>query len=242
MSNLDPTKTNIASGTSAFVSFSEALRNACKVVLGVDSDEFIVGHQRMNGRHSDMKTAKIFIADSHANGAGYSVQIGQRGEFEKILNEIEGSFGINWLEDSHSNCSTSCPDCIRSYNNRNLHSLLDWRLALDLTSAIRGGALRSDLWMPFSQKLIQDIIQNGLLGIELAYVEKLGWPGIISKDTNKAVVFVHPLWLKEEDYFGPTASEISEELKIEYGLQKVSLSSAFTYNRNPNKILMELLG
>jgi DEAD/DEAH box helicase domain-containing protein len=189
-----------------------------------------------------MKTARLFIADAHANGAGYSVQIGQKVEFEKILNEIEESFGVGWLDESHSKCSTSCPDCIRSFNNRNLHPLLDWRLALDLTSAIRGSGLRADLWIPFSQKIVKDIIGNGLLGIELKYAEKLGWPAIISENTNKAVVFVHPLWVKDEDFFGPTASEISEELKAEYGLQKVTLSSAFTYNRNPNKILMELLG
>lgn len=242
LSNPDPTKVYIASGTSAFVSFSEALRNACKVVLGVDSDEFIVGYQRINGQHTDMKTAKLFIADAHANGAGYSVQIGQKGEFEKILNEIEASFGVSWLKESHRNCSTSCPDCIRSFNNRNLHPFLDWRLALDLTSAIRGGTLRADLWMPFSQKIAQDIIGNGLLGIELKYVEKLGWPAIISENTRKAVVFVHPLWLKDENFFGQTASEISEELKVDHNLRKVTLSSAFTYNRNPNRILMELIG
>ncbi len=239
--NPDPTKINIASGTSAFVSFSEALRNACKVVLGVDSDEFIVGHQRINGRHPDMKTARLFIADAHANGAGYSVQIGQKAEFEKILNEIETSFGVSWIEESHGNCSTSCPDCIRSFNNRNLHPMLDWRLALDLTSAIRGGQLRTDLWMPFSKKIIENIIREGLLGAHLSYAEKLGWPAIISETTNKAVVFVHPLWLKDEDYYGPVASEIVEELKAEYNLRKVSLSSAFTYNRNPNRILMELI-
>lgn len=239
--NPDPTKINIASGTSAFVSFSEALRNACKVVLGVDSDEFIVGHQRINGRHSDMKTARLFIADAHANGAGYSVQIGQKTEFEKILNEIETSFGVSWLEESHSNCSTSCPDCIRSFSNRNLHPMLDWRLALDMTAAIRGQQLRTDLWMPFSKKIIENVIREGSLGADLSYAEKLGWPAIISKYTNKAVVFVHPLWLKDEDFYGPKASEIVEELKAEFNLQKVSLSSAFTYNRNPNRILMELI-
>ena len=239
--NPDPRKINIASGTSAFISFSEALRNACKVVLGVDADEFIVGHQRKNGQHADMKTARLFIADAHANGAGYSVQIGQPSEFEKILTEIETSFGVSWLDEGHSGCSTSCPDCIRSFNNRHLHPMLDWRLALDLTSAIRGGQFRTDIWMPFSKKLIHDIIEKGLLGIELSYTEKLGWPAIISESNRKAVVFVHPLWLKDEDYYGPAASEIAEELKVEFDLEKVSLSSAFTYNRNPNKILMELM-
>jgi DEAD/DEAH box helicase domain-containing protein len=239
--NHDPRKISIASGTSAFISFSEALRNACKVVLGVDADEFIVGYQRKNGQHPDMKTARLFIADAHANGAGYSVQIGKPTEFEKILLEIEKTFGVRWMEEGHSGCSTSCPDCIRSFNNRHLHPMLDWRLALDLTSAIRGGQFRTDIWMPFSKKLINDIIENGLLGIELKYAEKLGWPAIISEATRKAVVFVHPLWLKEEDYYGPAASEIVEELKVEFELEKVSLSSAFTYNRNPNKILMELM-
>jgi DEAD/DEAH box helicase domain-containing protein len=241
MPNPDPRRVNIASGTSAFISFSEALRNACKVVLGVDSEEFIVGYQRKNGLHQDMKTARLFIADAHANGAGYSVQIGQPDEFSKILDEIEKSFGEKWLSNEHSACSTSCPDCIRSFNNRHLHPMLDWRLALDLTSAIRGGQFRSDIWQPFSRKIANDIVQNGLLGIDLVYAEKSGWPVLVSGTTKKAVVFVHPLWLKDEDYFGPTVSEISEELKDEFDLQGVSVSSAFTYNRNPNKILMELM-
>jgi hypothetical protein len=119
--------------------------------------------------------------------------------------------------------------------------MLDWRLALDLTSAIRGGQFRSDIWQPFSRKIANDIVQNGLLGIDLVYAEKSGWPVLVSGTTKKAVVFVHPLWLKDEDYFGPTVSEISEELKDEFDLQGVSVSSAFTYNRNPNKILMELM-
>jgi len=241
MPNPDPRKMNIASGTSAFISFSEALRNACKIVLGVDSEEFIVGYQRKNGQHQDMKTARLFVADAHANGAGYSVQIGQPEEFDKILNEIETSFGVKWLSQEHSACSTSCPDCIRSFNNRHLHPMLDWRLALDLTSAIRGGQFRSDIWQPFSKKLVSDIIENGLLGIDLVYAEKSGWPALVSGQSKKSVIFVHPLWLKDEDYYGPMVSEMSEALKDEFDLLDVSVSSAFTYNRNPNKILMELI-
>jgi DEAD/DEAH box helicase domain-containing protein len=241
MPNPDPRRINIASGSSAFISFSEALRNACKIVLGVDSEEFIVGYQRKNGLHQDMKTARLFIADAHANGAGYSVQIGQPEEFSKILDEIDESFGRKWLAPEHSACSTSCPDCIRSFNNRHLHPMLDWRLALDLTSAIRGGQFRSDIWQPFSQRIAKDIVENGLLGIELHYAEKSDWPVLVSGATKKAVIFVHPLWLKDEDYYGPVVSEICEELKDEFDLQGVSVSSAFTYNRNPNKILMELM-
>ncbi len=241
MPNADPRKINLTSGVSAFISFSEALRNACKIVLGVDSEEFIVGHQRKNAQHHEMKTARLFIADAHANGAGYSVQIGKPEEFARILDEIEKSFEAKWLSDGHNACSTSCPDCIRSFNNRHLHPMLDWRLALDLTSAIRGKQFRSDIWKPFSKKIVSDIIENGLLGINLTYAEKSGWPALISENSKKAVIFVHPLWLKDEDYYGPLASEISEELKAEFDLESVSLSSAFTYNRNPNKILMELI-
>ena len=33
-----------------------------------------------------------------------------------------------------SACDTSCPDCLRSYSNLAYHSLLDWRLAIDMAA------------------------------------------------------------------------------------------------------------
>ena len=31
-------------------------------------------------------------------------------------------------------CDTSCPDCLRSYSNLSYHSLLDWRLGVDMAA------------------------------------------------------------------------------------------------------------
>ena len=35
-------------------------------------------------------------------------------------------------EEHASECASSCYDCIRDYSNQSVHSLLDWRLGLDL--------------------------------------------------------------------------------------------------------------
>jgi len=47
-------------------------------------------------------------------------------------------------------CDTSCPDCLRSYSNLSYHSLLDWRLGVDMAAlALDANAaisLSSPMW------------------------------------------------------------------------------------------------
>ena len=44
-----------------------------------------------------------------------------------------------WENPAHARyCTVSCPDCLRSYDNRRLHGALDWRLALDMLDLAAG--------------------------------------------------------------------------------------------------------
>ena len=61
-------------GTAALWSFAELLRIASTVKLDVDPREFDIGLQPI--RVGDEITARLFLADSLENGAGYASFIG----------------------------------------------------------------------------------------------------------------------------------------------------------------------
>jgi hypothetical protein len=90
--------TSLLQSVSAFVSFAEAFRNACKIHLAIDAEEFVVGYQKKKAKHQDLSTAQLFLADSHANGAGYSVEIGSDKSFAEILRLLENDYESNGLE------------------------------------------------------------------------------------------------------------------------------------------------
>ena len=231
----------IASGISAFVSFAEAFRNACKVHLAIDAEEFVVGYQKIQSVHPDLRTAQLFLADSHANGAGYSSEIAKPEAFNDVLALIESDYQNLWLSEKHSRCSTSCPDCLRSYNNRSSHNLLDWRLALDAVAMIQGNGLRHDLWMTPSQELAKSIVNSRDVGLNLEYLEVLKWPILKNLDNGHAVALVHPLWIQNPDYYGPQSAELAETAIDEFGLSKITLSNLFNYNRSPFSVIGSVL-
>ena len=231
----------IAASVSAFVSFAEAFRNACKIHLAIDAEEFVVGYQKKRAQHADLSTAQLFLADSHANGAGYSVEIASEKSFREILRLLETDYEGKWTGSSHAQCTTSCPDCLRSYNNRSSHNLLDWRLALDVAAVIQGNNLRLDLWQEPSHKLASSLANVKDLGLKLDYSEVLGWPILRNLENSRGVALVHPLWVQNRDFYGPFAAELSETALGELGLSEISLTSIFKYNRSPYSVIKDLI-
>jgi DEAD/DEAH box helicase domain-containing protein len=231
----------IAAGVSAFVSFAEAFRNACKIHLAIDAEEFVVGYQKKKAKHPDLSTAQLFLADSHANGAGYSIEISSNKSFSEILVLLETDYEEMWTGSKHSKCTTSCPDCLRSYNNRSSHNLLDWRLALDVVSVVQGGNLRLDLWQDSSHRLASSLAGVKDLGLNLDYSEVLGWPILRNVDNTRGVALVHPLWIQNRDFYGPFSAELAETAMGDLGLSEISLSSIFKYNRSPYSVIRDLI-
>ena len=231
----------IAPGVSAYVSFAEAFRNACKIHLAIDAEEFVVGYQKKKAKISDLSTAQLFLADSHANGAGYSVEIAARESFTEVLQLLETDYESKWTGPSHRQCTTSCPDCLRSYNNRSNHNLLDWRLALDVAAIIQGRNLRLDLWQESSHNLASSLAGVKDLGLNLEYKEVLGWPVLRNLDNGRGVSLVHPLWIQNRDFYGPFSAELSETAMGNLGLSEIHLSSIFKYNRSPYSVIKDLI-
>lgn len=124
------------SGLPAFMSLADALRRGCQRLLDIDPSELTVGIQPR--RIGNVRTAAIYAADTLENGAGYAVELSGRARILSVLETLLGDVADRWASPDHAICDSSCPDCLRSWDNRHLHSLLDWRLALDLAELALG--------------------------------------------------------------------------------------------------------
>ena len=83
----------------------------------------------------------IYLADTLDNGSGYARKYAAPEEFERLVGYVESVLFREYLvQDEHSvPCISSCHKCLRNYENRMVHSSLDWRLAVDLLHVYLGG-------------------------------------------------------------------------------------------------------
>lgn len=227
-------------GHAALLSFAEVVRRGAKAALAVDEGELVVGLRptRSTGVNS-VATYQVFIADALENGAGYAVELGQDANFQRILNVIETDFAQGWETIGHRDCDTSCPDCLRSYDNMRLHPLLDWRLALDVAELVRGQVPEWERWKALAFSHSASIVDS--LGEVLALnVDEIdGHPFITSTESGRGVLVVHPLWIKKAAYLGPQAARLIARAEMEFG-GSVSLTDPFVMSRNPMATFMSL--
>ena len=138
-------------GMAALWSFAELLRRASASELDVDSRELQIGLQPRRGGRG--QTARVFLADRLENGAGYAAFLARPESMLRVLRRMRDELGASFEAPEHAEtCDAACPDCLRSYDNRQLHGWLDWRLALDLTDAALGQAPTFDRWKSLARK------------------------------------------------------------------------------------------
>lgn len=176
-------------GLAALWSFGEALRVACATHLDVDPSELSLGLQptRFGGR----QTRRLFLADRLENGAGYAPYLGQPKVFAAILDELLSDLRARWEHTDHAEaCDRSCPDCLRSYDNRRLHTYLDWRLAMDVAELATGRAATWSRWMDRAPLVAQRAIDAFQIDASIARGEA---ETVISTSDGARVKLVHPL-------------------------------------------------
>ena len=231
----------VPGATAAYLSFAEAFRNACKITLGIDAEEFVVGFKKKLGSNPETRTGQIYLADSHANGAGFSIEIAKPENFNKVLSVIDSEMRERWLANNHLGCDTSCPDCLRTYTNRSSHQLLDWRLALDMTSLVLGRQLDHSIWIQKSVVGAKALVDSGMgLPIEMEII-KGQYPVIINHTNQKAVLIGHPLWPQRESVGGRLSQGFLAEVKFKFGIPNPQLSDFFQLARNPYSVISSLL-
>lgn len=226
-------KFDTVDGKAALWSFSEALKRGCQVGLDLQPQELIVG---LHGKIiNDVASAAIFISDALENGAGYAVELGAGDNFKKILESIESDLTSEWTHSDHaSRCGSSCPDCLRSYDNRRIHGFLNWRLALDVVDLSVGKKLDLSRWFTNVESKLENFIK---MFPDLNVTWLAGLPALENRTENRTVVFGHPLW----SYGSPT---LLNSLQRQAGEASVTTevvhSSILDVDRLPIGILISL--
>lgn len=197
--NLSPlfdTNANSYAVRTAFLSWGYLVRKSISSYLDIDSSELNVGFYIV----PKTKKAEIFFVENLENGAGYCnllsgkrypdvpkkailEPLSENGELYTQLTSEEHQFG----------CTSSCYDCIRDYSNQNVHSILDWRLGLDIARLANSKDATIDFSVSYWNDYIFSTIRNMLESNLYTTKEKCGT--LVGNDPyGDYYILVHPLW------------------------------------------------
>lgn len=212
-----PTNASILpAGMAAITSFAQLLIRACKDYLQVDPQELRMGLQAFSTDSG--RSHRIFIADVLENGAGFSSQLGNPETLKGILIDILDYTGVKLNDlNSHPDCNSSCPNCLRNYENRQLHSLLNWRLGLDMVELSLGVPLNEQRWLARGSSLVdQFLLGFNQSGSFKKVATSKGVFAVVDTEKNRTVMFGHPLWRHEINLFNDTQATSHFELSQMY--------------------------
>jgi len=178
-------------GMHALQSFGEALRRGAQAELDIDPGEITVGLQ--GRRVGDVVSANVYVADTLENGAGYASELGRPERLAAVVAGVADGLGDVWTASDHAGCDSSCPDCLRSYDNRHLHPALDWRLALDVADLALGRPLDASRWLDLAIPTAEAFASAFAGAIPTPTIEEV--EGLVTiASAGHAVVLTHPLW------------------------------------------------
>ncbi|MBR2362870.1 MAG: DEAD/DEAH box helicase [Spirochaetaceae bacterium] len=123
----------------AFLSWGTLIRKCAATYLDIETNELSINYflRGKTGTDDEIRPA-IYLIENLENGAGYTNHLGSMNDSEKykafITPLIKGGDVYECMTaSSHKNkCDCSCYDCLRDYYNQQSHSILNWRLGLDL--------------------------------------------------------------------------------------------------------------
>ncbi|MGB7450242.1 MAG: DEAD/DEAH box helicase [Ornithinimicrobium sp.] len=225
----------LPAGMAAYWSMAEVLRRSAKRLLDIDPQELEFGLYP-----SSQGSMTVFIADALDNGAGYAAELGSEGNFRELLGTTRGAMARDWNDKAHSACTSSCLDCLRSYDNRRLHGALDWRLALDMLDLLAGDPLSTSRWFELGLETARGIASTRLMSLEAGLTEG-GVPYLARRDRSSAVLLGHPLWQRNEDFAVDDQIIALDELEDSHGSQSAVQSDVFEALRRPLSLLRWLM-
>ena len=222
-------------GLAAITSFAQMLIRACKDYLQIDPTELRMGLQPFTSNNG--VSQRIFIADVLENGSGYAKLIADGETLKSILVQMIDTTGKRLSTPSlHPQCDTSCPSCLRSYENRGSHYLLNWRLALDAAELILGIGLDMNRWIPRGEALVDDFLRafdpSGSI-----HKSKLsnGLYALITGNNAKAVIFGHPMWRHDSQFLTIEQASAHAELTT-LGVAEIIMSDLYVLENQPFKV------
>lgn len=230
-----------SAGLASLISFAELLRRAAKAYLDIDESELEVGLQAW--RPGDTLSHRLFVADALDNGAGYAVELGRPEVLQSLLDAIRVDYRLRLEGDDHrASCTSSCPQCLRNYQNRFSHWALDWRLALDVADLANGDPLGIDRWLERADELTSGFVQAFGGYTPLSVTSAAGLPALVSTERGGcAVLLGHPLWRRTALGVNDAQTVAIAEL-TRSGVRHVSLSDLHALDRRPVAVYAQLLG
>ena len=221
----------LRSGLAALLSYAALLRvTAAQQILDVRVEELDIGLQPTLSE--GQLTQRIFFADDLANGAGYATYLGRPDVLPRLLREA-AALGREFGRGPHSvDCTSSCPDCLRSYDNRWLHSALNWRLALDVAELAIGNPLDESRWLDGAADLVGRMTASSGLHCETA----AGLTALRSSGTGRWAVLCHPLWPMDQASWTERQQAAAADA-IRRQATEVQAFDLFTFERRPGSVL-----
>lgn len=218
----------------AWYSLAALMRRTAATYLDVQPNEFVSG---IHISAQDGKTSSwAFLADVLENGAGFSTHLGSPEEFPKYLSAINDYVESLRKPDHAESCSGSCYVCLRDYSNMAFHSLLDWRLAADLITALSGEAPELDA--DVTRRILAGWSQA--YGAELADVGQYGQIRVPRGGETVVLIPRHPLEAYEDGTNTVVADRLAREAAVasaESGISAVVVADTFTMETAPRDVL-----
>lgn len=232
-------RATLPAGLSAMWSFAEVIRRGCQVSLDVEPDELQVGLQP--ARIKDVRTHRIFVADALENGAGYAPELGRTENLKQMLDDVHSDLAQRYEAADHAECTESCPDCLRSWDNRRLHGALDWRLALDVADLAAGLPLNTTRWLSRAQPLADLFVRAFHQALPCDALELSGGLiAIVRRDKTRGAVIGHPLWRYEESHFNAEQADAYDELLSDHDVESATMTDPWVLQRIPAQVYQRL--
>ena len=227
-------------GRAALYSLAFMLRRAAAVYLDIQDYELKAGIRSHKDPALGSVVGQVFLSDTLENGAGYATYLGTPTVSQELLEMIAQptarEFYDRLVESPHADaCNTSCPDCLRSYSNLAYHSLLDWRLAVDMAQLALDANAPLSLSLPRWSR-IADLAAATLEAARPGHrrMTLAGLPALT--DGVEAVIVTHPLWQTDRAALDTDLAAAWDEAEQVYGFQineRRSFISVFEALRRP---------
>lgn len=233
-------KSVLPAGQSAVTSLAQMLIRACKDYLQIDQNELRMGLQPFSTPQG--LSQRIFISDVLENGSGYAKIISDPTVLAGIFTSIIHTTGARLQSPQlHPDCDTSCPSCLRSYENRNVHHLLNWRLAIDLAEILSGRRLTLGRWLDRGSGLVDSFLRSFDFAGEFEKLSVGGNIHAIGRVDKSSVVFLgHPMWRHDKAYWDDPQADAEDYLGQKY--RDVLCSDLFVLETQPYEIWAKLQG
>ncbi len=223
----------------ALFSFGFLLRRAAADYLDVHEAEMRTGLRVTRDGFGSI-VGQVFLCDSLENGAGYASLLGEPQEAEGLLRYVLGqpprktTFNDYLVGPKHaggaSACLTSCPDCLRDFSNLPYHSILDWRLGLDIARLAMDPAAPVDFGVPYWQGLDATAASAYFAAIPSFQHTTIAGLQAGTRGTLMEII-THPLWDRDPNRLGPQLAPAYAQATS--GGYQVRFKSLFEILRRP---------